>query len=381
MTSKILMKGNKAIAQAAINAGLECYFGYPITPQNEIGEFMSDEMPKLGRTYISAESELAAVNMLIGAASTGTLSMTSSSSCAIALMQEAISAMATAEIPGVIISVMRAGPGLGNITPSQGDYFQATKGGGNGDYRTIVLAPSTINEAVELTYKTFYLAFKYRNPAMLLADGMLGQMMEPVELKPFDLKIPDSSEWEADGIGEGNNKRPFRKLVSLHMQGNDLILLNEKLQRKYGTIQENEVMYEKYMADDADILITAFGTVARVAKSAVEKARSLGIKAGLFRPITLWPFPSEELKDAAKGKKTILNIELNEGQMMLDAKAAIDGVCPIELLSRLGGAIVKEGEIIEKIKELSSKYTCLKVISDNPSKNESQDSSRGHIKC
>ena len=381
MTSKILMKGNKAIAQAAINAGLECYFGYPITPQNEIGEFMSDEMPKLGRTYISAESELAAVNMLIGAASTGTLSMTSSSSCAIALMQEAISAMATAEIPGVIISVMRAGPGLGNITPSQGDYSQATKGGGNGDYRTIVLAPSTINEAVELTYKTFYLAFKYRNPAMLLADGMLGQMMEPVELKPFDLKIPDSSEWEADGIGEGNNKRPFRKLVSLHMQGNDLILLNEKLQRKYGTIQENEVMYEKYMADDADILITAFGTVARVAKSAVEKARSLGIKAGLFRPITLWPFPSEELKDAAKGKKTILHIELNEGQMMLDAKAAIDGVCPIELLSRLGGAIVKEGEIIEKIKELSSKYTCLKVISDNPSKNERQDYSRGHIKC
>jgi len=355
MTSKVLMKGNIAIARAAINAGLQCYFGYPITPQNEIGEFMSDEMPRLNRTYISAESELAAVNMLIGAASTGTLSMTSSSSCAIALMQEGISAMATAEIPGVIISVMRAGPGLGNITPSQADYFQATKGGGNGDYRTIVLAPSTINEAVELTYKTFYLAFKYRNPAMLLADGMLGQMMEPVELKPFDLEIPDSSDWEADGVGEGASRRPFRKLVSLHMQGDDLPLLNEKLQNKYRQIEQNEVMYEEFMADDAEILITAFGTVARVAKSVVIKAREAGIKAGLFRPVTLWPFPSEALKAACTGKKAILDVELNEGQMLLDVKASIDGVCPVELISRLGGRIVKEYEIMEKLQELSEK--------------------------
>lgn len=350
------MKGNKAIAKAAINAGLQCYFGYPITPQNEIGEFMSDEMPKLGRTYISAESELAAVNMLIGAASTGTISMTSSSSCAIALMQEAISAMATAEIPGVIISVMRAGPGLGNITPSQGDYFQATKGGGNGDYRTIVLAPSSISEAVELTYKTFYLAFKYRNPAMLLADGMIGQMMEPVELKPFDLEIPDSSDWEMDGVGEGSLKRPPRKLVSLHMQGDDLPRLNDKLQRKYAEIQKNEVMFEKFMTDDAEILITAFGTVARVAKSIVLKARKLGIKVGLFRPISLWPFPSDELKAAAYDKKAILDIELNEGQMMLDVKAAIEGACPVELISKLGGEIVKESDIMDKITELVSKY-------------------------
>lgn len=347
------MKGNKAIAQAAINAGLQCYFGYPITPQNEIGEFMSDEMPKLGRTYISAESELAAVNMLIGAASTGTLAMTSSSSCAIALMQEAISAMATAEIPGVIISVMRAGPGLGNITPSQGDYFQATKGGGNGDYRTIVLAPSSINEAVDLTYKTFYLAFKYRNPAMLLADGMIGQMMEPVDLKPFDLKIPDASSWAADGVGEGASKRPFRKLISLHMQGDDLPRLNAKLQHKYCQIQENEVLYEEFMADDADILITAFGTVGRVAKSVVLKARKQGIKAGLFRPITLWPFPSEQLKAAAQGKKAILDVELNEGQMMLDVKASIEGACPVELISKLGGAIVKEHEILEKLQSIA----------------------------
>lgn len=360
MSSKILMKGNKAIAQAAINAGLQCYFGYPITPQNEIGEFMSDEMPKLGRTYISAESELAAVNMLIGAASTGTLSMTSSSSCAIALMQEAISAMATAEIPGVIISVMRAGPGLGNITPSQGDYFQATKGGGNGDYRTIVLAPSNINEAVELTYKTFYLAFKYRNPAMLLADGMIGQMMEPVELKPFNLKIPDTSTWAADGVGEGAAKRPFRKLVSLHMQGDDLPKLNAKLQHKYNQIQENEVLYEEFMTDDADILITAFGTVGRMARSAVLKARKQGIKAGLFRPITLWPFPSEQLKSATQGKKAILDIELNEGQMMLDIKAAIEGACPVELISKLGGEIVKEHEIMEKLLRMTSQKEAVK---------------------
>ncbi len=359
--AKVLMKGNKAIAQAAINAGLECYFGYPITPQNEIGEFMSDEMPKLGRTYISAESELAAVNMLIGAASTGTLSMTSSSSCAIALMQEAISAMATAEIPGVIISVMRAGPGLGNITPSQGDYFQATKGGGNGDYRTIVLAPASINEAVELTYKTFYLAFKYRNPAMLLADGIIGQMMEPVEIKPFNYKIPDTSSWEADGIGEGANKRPFRKLVSLHMQGDDLPRLNDRLQTKYAQIQADEVMYEEFMTDDAEILITAFGTVARVAKSVVTQARKAGIKAGLFRPITVWPFPSDQLKKAAKGKKVILDIELNEGQMLLDVKAAIEGICPVELLSKLGGEVVKGHEIIEKLSELSKKYSAPKA--------------------
>lgn len=360
MSSKVLMKGNKAIAQAAINAGLQCYFGYPITPQNEIGEFMSDEMPKLGRTYISAESELAAVNMLIGAASTGTLSMTSSSSCAIALMQEAISAMATAEIPGVIISVMRAGPGLGNITPSQGDYFQATKGGGNGDYRTIVLAPSNINEAVELTYKTFYLAFKYRNPAMLLADGMIGQMMEPVELKPFNLKIPDTSTWAADGVGEGAAKRPSRKLVSLHMQGDDLPKLNAKLQHKYNQIQENEVLYEEFMTDDADILITAFGTVGRMARSAVLKARKQGIKAGLFRPITLWPFPSEQLKSATQGKKAILDIELNEGQMMLDIKAAIEGACPVELISKLGGEIVKEHEIMEKLLRMTSQKEAVK---------------------
>ena len=348
--SKILMKGNEAIAQAAINAGCQCYFGYPITPQNEIGEYMSSKMIEIGRTYISAESELAAVNMLIGAGSTGTLAMTSSSSCAIALMQEAISSMATAEIPGVIISVMRAGPGLGDITPSQADYFQSVKGGGNGDYRTIVLAPSTINEAVLLTQKSFYLAMKYRNPTMLLADGILGQMMEPVEMpegNAFD-KV-DTSRWELDGAKD----RDGRSLMSLHMGDDILERLNHRIFRKYAQIEEKEVMYENYLCDDADIIITAFGTVARVAKSAVNAAREKGIKVGLFRPITLWPFPSRELFAAAKNKKCVLDIELNMGQMIQDVKIALNGSVPVEFFGKTGGAIINSSEIYNKILELS----------------------------
>lgn len=353
--SKVLMKGNEAIARAAINAGCECYFGYPITPQNEIGEFMSQEMIKLGKTYISAESELAAVNMLIGACSTGIPAMTSSSSCAIALMQEAISSMATAQIPGVIISVMRAGPGLGDITPSQADYFQSVKGGGNGDYKTIVLAPSTINEAVELTHKTFYLAMKYRNPAMLLADGILGQMMEPVEMSDNLPKLPDTSSWALNGTGEGKNYRKARSLMSLHMGEDRLERLNHELFRKYAQIQKEEVMYEKYLADDADILITAFGTVARVAKSAVEKARKEGVKVGLFRPVTLWPFPQEQLKNCAKNTKIVLDIELNMGQMLEDVKISLNGCTEVEFFGKQGGAIINSKEIYNKIMELKEK--------------------------
>lgn len=353
MSEKTLIKGNIAIARAAIDAGLQCYFAYPITPQNEIGEFMSDKMPSLGKTYINAESELAAINMVIGACSTGVRAMTSSSSCAVALMQEAVSAMATAEIPGVIISVMRSGPGLGNITPSQGDYFQSTKGGGNGDYHTIVLAPSTIEEAVELTHRTFHLAWKYRNPAMLLADGILGQMMEPVEFKHFDFGEIDSSDWEMDGVGENENKRPPRKLVSLHMGGDDLIVLNRKLQNKYKKIEENEVIYEEFMMDDADIMITAFGTVARIAKSAILTLREKGVKIGMVRPITLWPFPNKIINKRAKQVKTILDVEMNEGQMALDVKAAIDNEVRFEILSKPGGEFIKAGDIVKKVMELN----------------------------
>lgn len=353
MSEKVLIKGNIAIAKAAIDAGLQCYFAYPITPQNEIGEFMSDKMPSLGKTYVNAESELAAINMVIGACSTGTRAMTSSSSCAIALMQEAISAAATAEIPAVIISVMRSGPGLGNITPSQGDYFQATKGGGNGDYHTIVLAPSTINEAVEFTHRVFHLAWKYQNPGMLLADGFLGQMMEPVEFKHYDFGEIKTDTWALTGVGTGANKRPPRKLVSLHMHGCDLPILNKKLQNKYRTIEENEVLYEEFMLDDAEIMITAFGTVARVAKSAILKLREDGVKIGMLRPITLWPFPSKIINKYAKKIKTILDVEMNEGQMALDVKAAINTPVHFEILSKTGGEAIKAGDIIKKVKEVS----------------------------
>ncbi|HIS54076.1 TPA: 3-methyl-2-oxobutanoate dehydrogenase subunit VorB [Candidatus Galligastranaerophilus gallistercoris] len=356
MANKVLIKGNLAIAQAAIDAGLECYFAYPITPQNEIGEFMSDKMPSLGKTYINAESELAAINMVIGACATGTKAMTSSSSCAIALMQEAISAMATAEIPGVIISVMRSGPGLGNITPSQGDYFQAVKGGGNGDYRTIVLAPSTIDEAVEYTHRIFHLAWKYRNPAMLLADGILGQMMEPVEFKHYDFEEISSKDWELDGVGEKENKRPPRKLVSLHMGGDDLIVLNGKLQKKYDEIEQNEVLYEEFMLDDAEIMITAFGTVARVAKSAIMTLREQGIKIGLFRPVTLWPFPKKQINKRAHQVKYILDVEMNEGQMAEDVLASINCEVEFDKLTKLGGQFVKASDIVKKVTE---KALCL----------------------
>lgn len=352
--SKVLMKGNEAIAQAAINAGCMCYFGYPITPQNEIGEYMSSKMIEMGRTYISAESELAAVNMLIGAGSTGTLAMTSSSSCAIALMQEGISSMATAEIPGVIVSVMRAGPGLGDITPSQADYTQSVKGGGNGDYRTIVLAPSTINEAVILTQKAFYLSMKYRNPAMLLADGILGQMMEPVEMPEGNaFEIVDTSSWALEGTGDGDKTRDGRSLMSLHMGDNILERLNHRIFKKYVQIEQNETMFENYLCDDADIIIAAFGTVARVAKSAVNSAREKGIKVGLFRPITLWPFPYDELNKCAKGKKYVLDIELNMGQMLQDVKVALDGCTKTEFFGKTGGAIINSLEIYNKIIELS----------------------------
>ncbi len=350
--TKTLIKGNLAIAKAAIDAGLQCYFAYPITPQNEIGEFMSGEMPRLNKTYINAESELAAINMVIGACAAGIKAMTSSSSCAIALMQEAISAMATAEIPGVIISVMRSGPGLGNITPSQGDYFQATKGGGNGDYHTIVLAPSTIEEAVQYTHKVFHLAWKYKNPAMLLADGILGQMMEPVEFKHYEFEKTSSADWELTGVGKGDAKRPPRKLVSLHMGGDDLIVLNGKLQNKYKEIQDNETLCEEFMMDEAEIMITAFGTVARIAKSAILELREKGIKAGLVRPITLWPFPDKIINKYSKQVKTILDVEMNEGQMALDVKAAIDTPVKFEILSKLGGEFVKTGDIVNKVMEI-----------------------------
>ncbi len=348
---KVLYKGNEAIAQAAINAGCMCYFGYPITPQSEIGEYMSAKLPAMGRTFIPAESELASISMLIGAGTTGTKAMTSSSSCGIALMQEGLSAMVCAEVPGVIVSVMRGGPGLGNIAPAQGDYFQAVRGGGNGDYRVIVLAPSTVQESVDLTYRAFHLAMKYRNPVMLLADGILGQMMEPVEFKKYPYPETDTSSWALSGA----KGREPRFLVSLHMLDGEMEAITRRLFEKYDKIAENETSYEEYMTEDADIIITAFGTVARVAKAAVKRARQNGIKAGLFRPVTLFPFPDKALHQAAKKAKIVLDIEMNMGQMLLDVRSAVFGAAPVEFFGKPGGALITFEDIYDSIVDADKK--------------------------
>lgn len=349
--AKVLVKGNEAIAQAAINAGCQCYFGYPITPQSEIGEYMGKHLPEMGRVFITAESELASINMVIGAGTTGTKAMTSSSSCGIALMQEAISAMCCAEVPGVIVSVMRGGPGLGNIAPAQGDYFQALKGGGNGDYKVIVLSPSTVQEAIDLTYRAFHIATKYRNPVMLLADGVLGQMMEPAEFGEYPYQDPDVTQWALDGA----NNRPARNIVSLHMPEGNMEALTNRIFEKYEQIAKNETTYEDYMLSDAKLVLTAFGSVARVAKAAVKKARDNGMKVGLFRPVTLFPFPDKDLHETAKKADMILDLELNKGQMLLDVRSAVFGACPVEFYGRPAGGLLTPDMIYNKIKELYSK--------------------------
>ncbi len=349
--AKVLVKGNEAIAQAAINAGCQCYFGYPITPQSEIGEYMGKHLPKLGRTFITAESELASINMVIGAGTTGTKAMTSSSSCGIALMQEAFSAMCCAEVPGVIVSVMRGGPGLGNIAPAQADYFQALKGGGNGDYKLIVLSPSTVQEAIDLTYKAFHLALTYRNPVMLLADGILGQMMEPAEFGEYPYKDPDVSEWALSGA----NNRPARNIVSLHMPEGAMEELTNRIFEKYALVAKNETMYEDYMLKDAKLVLTAFGSVGRVAKAAVNRARKMGMKVGLFRPITLFPFPDKALHQVAQNADMILDLELNKGQMLLDVRSAVFGACPVEFYGRTAGGLLTPDMIMAKIEELYKK--------------------------
>lgn len=342
---KQLIKGNHAIAQAAIIAGCQSYFGYPITPQSEIGEYLSSRMPALNRAFVCAESEVAAINMLIGAGATGVKAMTSSSSCAIALMQEGLSFLAADEIPCVVISVMRAGPGLGYIFPSQSDYTQAVKGGGNGDYRTITLAPSSVQECIDLTYKCFYLSQKYRNPVFLLADGLLGQMMEPVVFNEYPYEEIDTSSWSLDGA-KNREPRCLKSIVKTPEQSGAKV---NKLFKKYELIQQNEVCYEEFMTEDADLLITAFGSTARIAKAAIKKAREKGIKVGLFRPISLYPFPENELKYLALKTKTVLDIELNMGQMLQDVKAAINSQTKVKFYGRPAGNVMTVEEIYEQI--------------------------------
>lgn len=351
----VLMKGNEAIANAAIRCGADGYFGYPITPQSEIIETLAVLKPweTTGMVVLQAESEVASINMVYGGAGAGKRVLTSSSSPGIALMQEGISYMAGAELPGVFVNVQRGGPGLGTIQPSQSDYFQATRGGGNGDYHVIVLAPNSVQEMADFVDLAFELAFKYRNPAMILSDGVIGQMMEKVVLPPFkprrtEEEIKKECPWAT--VGRTKNRKP-NIITSLELKSEVMEERNLHLQEKYNTIQENEVRYETQQMEDADYIIVAFGSAARIAEKALELAREEGLKVGLFRPITLWPFPQKELAEAAQGKKGVLVAEINAGQMVQDVRLALNNIVKVEHFGRLGGIVPEPEEIVKALKE------------------------------
>lgn len=345
---KVLIKGNYAIAQAAVNAGCQCYFGYPITPQTEIGEYLSGKMQELGRAYVCAESELAAINMVMGAVSTGVKAMTSSSSCAVALMQEALSYAASDELPVVLVNVMRTGPGLGYIYPAQGDYNQAVYGGGNGDYKIIVLAPSTVQECVDLTYRSFYLAQKYRNPVILLADGLLGQMMEPASFGEYPYPEVDVSDWALTGAKD----RQARKIYSVAPDEKKQIQHIYDLHKKFEVIAENETTYEEFNVDDADVILTAFGSMTRNIKAAMKVLRQKGIKAGCFRPVTLNPYPSKRIHELALQGKDFIVVEMNMGQMFKDVKCAVDGKSKVDLVNRPCGEWLSVEEIVSSVEKI-----------------------------
>ncbi len=350
----VLMKGNEAIARAAIRCGVDGYFGYPITPQSEVIETLAELKPweTTGMQVVQAESELASIYMVYGAAGAGKRAMTSSSSPGIALMQEGITYMAGAELPGVFVNVQRGGPGLGTIQPSQGDYFQATRGGGNGDYNVIVLAPASVQEMADFVDLAFELAFKYRNPAMILSDGVIGQMMEKVVLPPFKPRRTDEEVIrECPWASTGKTKDRKRNVItSLELKPEAMEARNLALQEKYRTIKENEVRYETQQCDDAEYLIVAFGSAARIAEKAIEIAREEGLKVGLFRPITLWPFPTKEIAAMARGKKGVLVAEINAGQMVQDVRLSINGEVPVEQFGRLGGIVPEPEEIVNALR-------------------------------
>jgi len=349
VAERILMCGNEALAEAAIIAGLDAYFGYPITPQNEITAYMSGRMPEEGRVFIQSESELAAINMVFGASATGKRSMTTSSSPGISLMQEGLSFLAGAELPAVVVNVMRGGPGLGNIAPSQGDYFQATRGGGHGDYRTIVLGPSTVQELVDCMPLAFDLADEYRMSVMVLADGILGQMMEPIVLEKKPSRKLPPKDWALTGA-DGREQNIVR---SLWLGERVLEKHNYKLQAKYKQVEEKEVLCEQYEVDDAEIVVVAYGVAARIVGAAVERAREEGLKAGWIRPITLWPFPTEQISKAADELRIFLTVEMSCGQMVEDVKLAIAGKAPVLFHGRAGGGVPTVDEIFDKIKQLT----------------------------
>lgn len=351
MSEKQLLKGNYAIAEAAVKAGCECYFGYPITPQTEIGEYLSQRMYDLKRGYVCAESELAAINMVIGATSTGAKAMTSSSSCAVALMQEGLSYACSDELPVVLVNVMRAGPGLGYIYPAQGDYFQAVYGGGNGDYKLTVLAPSTVQECIDLTYRAFYLAQKYKNPTMILADGLLGQMMEPASFGEYPYPEIDNSSWALTGA-KGRSGRAIYSCARDEDEHNAKV---RRLFEKYDLIAREETDWEEINTEDADIILVAFGSMGRNIKATMKVLREQGLKVGILRPITLCPFPEKRLNELADHCKQFIVVEMNMGQMIKDVRLAINGKAKVDLINRPVGQWLSVEEISDGVKEIISK--------------------------
>ncbi len=347
--AKLLMKGNEAVGAAAIKAGCKYFFGYPITPQNELPEYMARELPKNGGTFLQAESEIGAINMVYGASGAGARVMTSSSSPGIALKQEGISYLCGAELPCVIVNMSRTSPGLGGIQPAQGDYFMATRGGGNGDYYTPVFAPASIQETVDLVMEAFNVADAYRTPVVILGDGMIGQMMESVEFKEPDKRSLPQKDWAVQPHRVPGDKKLIN---SLYIKPEEMEPHIQKLFRKYDVIKEKEVRYEKYNCDGADIVAVAYGTVSRIVRNAIKKLESEGIRLGLIRPITLWPFPFEAFNEISPETKAFLTVEMSAGQMIDDVKIANAGRLPVEFYGRLGGVVPKPVEIVDKVKEI-----------------------------
>ena len=347
-TSKKLMTGNEAIGEAAVLAGCRLYAGYPITPQNELTAYMSKRMTEEKRAFVQSESELAAINMVFGASVAGERAMTSSSSPGISLKQEGISYLAACRLPSVIVNVMRGGPGLGNIAPSQADYFQATKGGGHGDYHMIVVAPASVEEAAELTMLSFDLADSYRMPVMVLADGMLGQMMEPAFIKSYKSKKLPAKPWALTGA---KGRKP-NSIKSLLLKSGELEELNKKLQASYEIINKKEVRYEPLRCDDAELIIVAYGTTSRIARAVVKDLRKEKKRVGIIRPITLWPFPTKAIKECARITKKFLVVEMSAGQMVEDVKLAVEGKAKVNFYGRTGGGVPSKEEIEEQVQKL-----------------------------
>jgi len=344
-----LIKGNTAVIIGAMYAGCDCYFGYPITPASEILHEASYYFPKAGRKMVQAESEEAAINMVYGAAAAGHRVLTASSGPGMSLKQEGISYLAGAELPAVIVDIQRAGPGLGNIGPEQADYNQAVKGGGHGNYKNIVLAPNSVQEMCDLTYKGFDLAFKYRNPVVILSDGVLGQMMEPVIFPEHAIEPSIDTSWAVSGTAETKKNL----VTSIFLDFAQQEAFNDKLQKKYQEITDNEPLFEEYMTDDAEIVLVSYGISSRISKSAVDEARKEGLKVGLFRPVTLFPFPAKEIQKIAERDCTFISVEMSAGQMRDDVMLAIRCKRPVELVCRLGGNIIEIGKVMEKIREIA----------------------------